>query len=101
MSTEVTNMTAKLRQKELRGTSERHLPKVTLPGGRHVTTNEGIYEGFRSYFQQLFNKEPGMCSTQFEIYLADFPRFDTAEAAVYEGSPLRRNLGSAETCRPR
>lgn len=101
VSTEVTKVTAKLRTKELRSASDRHLPNVTLPGGRQVTTNEGIYEGFRSYFQELFTKESGMSSAQFETYSTDFPRFDTDETAGCEGVPLRWNLESAETCRPR
>ena len=58
---------------------------VTLPGGRTVTTNGGICEAFRSYFQDLFTREPGLSPTQFDTYLADFPRLEATEAAGCEG----------------
>ena len=85
MSPEATNMAAELRLEELRSASNRHIASVTSPDGRQVTTDKGICEEFRSYFQDLFTREPGLSSAQFDTYLADFPCLEATESAGCEG----------------
>lgn len=46
-----------------------------------MTTNDVICEAIRFYFQDLFNKETGLSSGQFDTYLAGFPRLEVAEEA--------------------
>ena len=58
---------------------------VTSPDGQRRTTNEAICGEFRQYFLKLFTREPGLSSTQFDTYLADFPRLSATEAAGCEG----------------
>ena len=85
MPQEATNMAAELRAEELRQAADRHIARVTLPDGRTVTTNQGVLEAFRSYYQELFAMEPGLSLEQFDTYLADFSRLSTTEAARCEG----------------
>ncbi|CAE1328542.1 unnamed protein product [Acanthosepion pharaonis] len=85
MSSEATNMAAELRVEENRNASRRHIAGVTLPDKRTVTANAGICEVFRDYFQDLFTREPGLSSAQFDAYLANFPCLSAAEVARCEG----------------
>ncbi|CAE1178594.1 unnamed protein product [Acanthosepion pharaonis] len=85
MSSEATNMAAELRAEENRNADKRHIACVTLPDKRTVTTSAGICEAFRLFFQDLFTREPGLSSAQFDAYLADFPCLEAAEAARCEG----------------
>ena len=85
MSCEATNMAQELRAEELRHASDRHIASVTSPDGQRRTTNEAICGEFRQYFLKLFTREPGLSSSQFDTYLADFPRLSATEAAGCEG----------------
>ena len=85
MSPEATNMAAEMRAEESRGASARHISSITSLDGRHLTTNGGICEEFRSNFQELFTREPGLSTAQFDAYLSDFPRLEAAEADRCEG----------------
>lgn len=71
MSSKTTNMGAELRAEEPQNVS--NISSITLG---NLTTNSGICEDFREYFQDLFTREPGLSPAQFNTYLADFPRFD-------------------------
>ena len=85
MSGEATTMAQELRAEEMRFASDRHITSVTSPDGQRRTTNEGICSVFRDYYQDLFTREPGLSSSQFDTYLADFPRLTETEAAGCEG----------------
>ena len=85
MSPEATNMATELCAEEKRRASDRHIASITSLDGRHLTTSGGICEEFRSYFQDLFTREPGLDPVQFDTYLADFPRLEATEAAGCEG----------------
>ena len=78
-------MGQELRAEELRHAADRHITRVTSPDGQRRTTNEAICREFRQYFLQLFTREPGLSSAQFDTYLADCPRLSATEAARCEG----------------
>ena len=80
-SCKVTNMAQELRAEELRHAADRHIASVTSPDGQRRTTNEAICKEFRQYFLKLFTREPGLSSSQFDTYLADFPHLSAMEAA--------------------
>ncbi|CAE1168980.1 unnamed protein product [Acanthosepion pharaonis] len=85
-------MAAELRAEKNRNASRRHIACVTLPDKRTVTTNAGICEVFRDYFQDLFTREPGLSSAHFDAYLADFPCLGAAEAARLKANPVLRGI---------
>ena len=85
MSCKATNMAQELRAEELRAASSRHIASVTSPDGQRRTTNKDIYSVFQDIYQDLFTRELGLSSAQFDAYLADFVRLTETEAAGCEG----------------
>ena len=75
----------KLRAEELGHAVDRHITSVTSPDGQRRTTNEAICKEFQQYFLKLFTMEPGLSSSQFDTYLADFPLLLATEVAGCEG----------------
>lgn len=55
---EATNMAAELRAEEVRSIADRYIAIVALPDRSIVTTNDGICEIFRFYFQDLLTGIP-------------------------------------------
>ena len=74
---------------------------VTSPEGQRKTTNEGIWREFRYFFRKLFTMEPILCSAQFNVYLAVFPRLEAMEVDEYEKpitkDEIRQALKTVET----
>lgn len=77
MSSEVTNMVTEERAEELRNATDRHIASTTLPAEWQVTTNVGISDDIRNYYQEPFSRELRL----FDACLVDFSRLDTTEVA--------------------
>lgn len=60
-----------------------------------MITNEDICEAFRSYFQELFTREPKLGSAQFDTHFTDFPRFETTKKAWGEGTLIKAEIWKA------
>lgn len=76
-----TNMADELRVDERRSLTNRHIVSVAFSDGQ-VTENEDICEGFQSYFQMLFTRDPGLSAAQFNASWVDFHSLEVNEAAI-------------------
>lgn len=69
MLLEATNIAAELRLEEVTNESNRYITCVTLPDKRTVAINAGICEACREHFQDLFTRDTGVRSAQFNAHL--------------------------------
>lgn len=86
MTSDTTKMSAELRAENFLSIAERYIASVTLSDECTVTTDVGLCDAFRSYFQSIFTRMPGLTPTQFDTYMVDFPRHEATVAPRCEGA---------------
>ena len=75
------NKLQELRDEELRHASQQHNADMTSLNGQCQTTNESISKEFGDHFQNLFIRDSGRNSSQFNTYFADFYRLEATQVA--------------------
>ena len=101
VSNEAVNVDAEMRQEEIRRFPERNIKEIKTPDGDTRRTTNGICNAFREHLAARFTRIEALPVEDFQVYLADFPRLEAADAARLEGviteSEVRAALRTVST----
>ena len=74
-----------VRKEEVRRFPFRYIESVKSPDEHVLGLNREMRDAFRAHFRDRFARCSGLPLQEFRSYLADFPRFWQAKAAICEG----------------